>query len=481
MSESDAPHVGDDAPRRRGHRGVRWFSGLTAAALVAGTVGYYVAGEDRFGLFADSRPAPGVALPTGLALPAATTTPVVATPVASAPLDAAAVRAVMSGPLSDPALGRSLAVAVAPLGDPAVFARGRAAVIPASTMKLLTTIAALETLGPEHRFTTTVVRHARQVVLVGGGDPLLTAKPVGRNRWPAQADLTTLAAKTAVALKAADVTRIRLSYDTSLFTGPVASPWWEDDYLSTDVVSPITSLWVDEGRMRPFRTVRSPDPARAAAAVFAQALRTHGITIGAAVLERKAPSGAEEIASVASAPLDELVEHTLVYSDNEAAEVLARQVAIGRGAAASFGGAATAVRQTLQGIGVDLDGAVIHDGSGLSRHDRLRGSTLLDVLQRSAADPQLRAVITGLPIAGFTGSLAARFETTGPAALGEVRAKTGTLSGVNGLAGTTTTRDGVPLVFVAVADRVALPDTLDARVALDRIAAALAGCDCGTG
>jgi D-alanyl-D-alanine carboxypeptidase/D-alanyl-D-alanine-endopeptidase (penicillin-binding protein 4) len=85
--------------------------------------------------------------------------------------------------------------------------------------------------------------------------------------------------------------------------------------------------------------------------------------------------------------------------------------------------------------------------------------------------------VTGLPVAGFTGSLASRF-VHDPAGRGTVRAKTGTLTGVDGLAGTVTTRDGALLGFVAVADRVRTGETLGARDALDRVAAALAGCAC---
>ena len=60
-----------------------------------------------------------------------------------------------------------------------------------------------------------------------------------------------------------------------------------------------------------------------------------------------------------------------------------------------------------------------------------------------------------------------------------MRAKTGTLSGVTGLAGTVTDRTGTPMVFAFLADEVALVDTLDARAALDDLTSALAGCRCG--
>jgi D-alanyl-D-alanine carboxypeptidase/D-alanyl-D-alanine-endopeptidase (penicillin-binding protein 4) len=134
----------------------------------------------------------------------------------------------------------------------------------------------------------------------------------------------------------------------------------------------------------------------------------------------------------------------------------------------------------LRDLGVPLTGATVYDGSGLSRANRLDPATLLALL-RLAADPEhpeLRAVLTGLPVAGFTGSLAYRFEDGARAGTGTVRAKTGTLTGVSGLAGVVTDRDGTPLVFVVVADKVAVADTLDARAALDRIAADLAGCAC---
>ena len=85
------------------------------------------------------------------------------------------------------------------------------------------------------------------------------------------------------------------------------------------------------------------------------------------------------------------------------------------------------------------NGSRIYDGSGLARDDEVPVQTLVDVLQ-VAADPQhptLRPVVSTLPVAGFTGSLAYRFVTDAPAGLGVVRAKTGTLTaaGVHGLAG----------------------------------------------
>jgi D-alanyl-D-alanine carboxypeptidase/D-alanyl-D-alanine-endopeptidase (penicillin-binding protein 4) len=161
--------------------------------------------------------------------------------------------------------------------------------------------------------------------------------------------------------------------------------------------------------------------------------------------------------------------------------VLAHHVGLAVRHDGSFAGGAAAVVQVLRGLGVETAGSRVYDGSGLSRRDRLTPDILLGVLRTasSAEHPQLRQVVTGLPVAGFTGSLQWRFDDAPAAARGRVRAKTGTLTGVSGLAGLITDVDGTPMVFVVIADRVAVPQTLAARHGLDLIAGALAACRCG--
>ncbi len=293
--------------------------------------------------------------------------------------------------------------------------------------------------------------------------------------------MQTLARATARSLRDIGRTRVRLGYDDSLFEGPAVSPDWEPSYVPDNVVSPISALWVDEGR-EPDSYVRSDDPARAAAQAFARALESHHIRVVKQPRPAVAADDATELAAVESAPLDQVVQHVLEVSDNEGAEVLARQVAVGAGVPASFSGAADAVAATLDGLGIHTGKDRILDGSGLARDDRLRPETLLHVIEAAASPDheELRPVLSSLPVAGFTGSLATRFDTGDPAGLGAVRAKTGTLTGVHGLAGTVTTVDGAVLGFVAVADRVRLPNTLAARATIDRLAAALAACTCAS-
>jgi serine-type D-Ala-D-Ala carboxypeptidase/endopeptidase (penicillin-binding protein 4) len=425
-----------------------------------------------------------VAPPPGLMLPAARPPARVAAPRAEEPADATAVRRALAPLVRSESLGPRVAVQVADLGDgTVVYRHGPDLVTPASTMKLLTTTAALSALGPDHRFDTRVVTgsRGRSITLVGGGDPLLEPAPVdAATTYPQRADLQTLAGATAKALRSLGRVSVRLHYDATLFTGPASSPYWRASYLPDDVVSPISALWVDEGRQRAGYGKRSDDPAKDAARVFATALASQHIAVVGPPRPVAAPHAGQELAAVHSAPLAQIVQHVLEVSDNEGAEVLARHTALAVGQPASFEGGARAVRRVLTGLGVDLTGVTTHDGSGLSRRDRLHPQTLLSVLE-TASDPdhpELRAVVADLPVAGFTGSLTYRFDTGNRAGPGMVRAKTGTLTGVHGLAGTVTTEDGAVLAFVAVADRVELPQTLDARSTLDEIAAALAGCAC---
>jgi len=90
---------------------------------------------------------------------------------------------------------------------------------------------------------------------------------------------------------------------------------------------------------------------------------------------------------------------------------------------------------------------------------------LVEALHAASVDPDLVPMITGLPVAGFDGTLADRYERP-PAvrAAGLVRAKTGTLTGVSAEAGVVTTCDGVVLAFAILID-----DVVDAETAQDSI------------
>jgi len=474
----------------------RWGPVVLVLALLAAAAATY-----RFGLGerllgiepADPVDNPAqVAPPAGLDLPEPMSAPAVATPIelTGTTVDAASVRRAIAPLLKDSDLGGHVAALVQPAGaSTTLFRAGGAVATPASTMKVLTTTAALEALGPATTFSTTVVQGSTpgSIVLVGGGDPFLEPAPVKPaekdETYPDRADIVTLANDTAAALKEQGRTRVRLGYDDSLFSGPAVDPHWEKTYIPEDVVSPITALWVDRG-LDASGEHHVADPTKAAVDAFAAALRKAGIAVVAKPTRTTAPrDAADELASVDSAPLSEIVQEVLTTSDNEAAEVLARHVGLAVSGTGSFAAGVAGIKSTLAGLGVPLTGAMVYDGSGLSRDDRLDPATLLGTLRVAAAQmhPELRAVIDGLPVAAFSGSLADRFVDGDPAGRGRVRAKTGTLTGVHALAGVVQDLDGDLMLLVLIADRVPTGDPQaadDARAALDRAAAALAGCHC---
>lgn len=419
----------------------------------------------------------GVAAPTPTAVPA-----ILPAAVPGSAPGPAGLRFALAAALRDPALGRGSAAVVVDAGSGRLLLSTGAGgpVPPASTAKILTAAAALERLGPRTQLETRVVAGGRpdSLVLVGGGDPTL-AGPAAPPAYPRPARLVDLATGAARELVAAGVRRVRLGVDASLFSGPALGPAWSPGYLSAGDVAPVSALEVDGGRLRPGARPRSPDPAIAAGRLFGGLLSRAGVAVVGAVTAARAPVGAVPLAVVRSPPVAALVERMLTDSDNDLAESLARLVAVRSGLPGTFAGGATAVSRALTALGVDPSAVRLYDGSGLSRADRLEPRVLTSLLSlaASAGHPELRPVLTGLPVAGLTGTLVDRYAvppTTAGAGL--VRAKTGTLAGVSTLAGVTLDADGSLLAFALVAPLT--PDRRGAERALDRLAAVLAGCGC---
>lgn len=413
----------------------------------------------------------------------------------------AGLAAALTPMLASPALGSQVGGVVTDPASGAVLWSSNASspAKPASTAKLTTAVAALTVLGPDARFTTRVVAGATpgSVVLVGGGDPTLAAGPPPASDYPQPATLAALAAATARSLRAQGTTAVRLSYDTSLFTGPLLAPGWTAGYVSTGNVTPITSLEVDQGRLTPSGAPEDADdpgnyrprsftPAADAAGVFASFLRADGITVSGPVDEGTAAAagkgGTATVAAVESPPLSDIVGWMLRESNNVIAEDLARQVALHTGAVASFSGAAAAVTKVLASLGIS-GGIHLVDGSGLSPDDRITPAALtsLVALASGAAHPRLRSAITGMPVAGFSGTLAPGQSVFGhfrAPALGVVQAKTGNLDTVATMAGLAYDQQGQVLAFAFMADQVAPASLNQAAADIDAMATALAGCGC---
>ena len=405
------------------------------------------------------------------------------------------LRTALAGPLSAPALGPHVSALVADpvTGRVLLSENGSRPMTPASTTKLATGLAALAVLGQNARFTTKVVRGATtgSIVLVGGGDPTLAVNPFPARDYPQPATLASLAQATARTLKAQGRRTVVLGYDTSLYTGPGLAPGWPAAYVSAGDVTPIVPLEVDQGRLTragqpedsddPYNlAARSQDPAAMAASAFTGLLTADGIHVTGSP-QPTTTKTKTTLASETSPPVSALVAQMLEESNNVIAENLARQVAVAAGQPASFSGAAQAVITELKRLGVTT-GIHLVDGSGLSPRDSIAPATLVKVLELAAGHPDYRALLGGLPVAGFSGTLSAGesvFSGISGAALGSVRAKTGNLGTVASLAGLAYDKSGGVLVFALMADQVPSAGMLDqAAGAIDAAASALAGCGC---
>lgn len=426
-----------------------------------------------------------VASPGPVLMPAATAVG------AYAGVTTAGLTRALSGVIGSKVYGPAVGVEVASLtsGQVLYSSNPAAGFTPASTNKLATATAALTTLGPDKTFQTTVVAGpaADSVILVGGGDPTLAGATAPAGDYPEPATLSSLAAKTAKALKARGVHAVHLGYDTSLYSGPGLAPGWTQSYVATGNVTEITPLEVDQGRVihgKPADSVggglRSDDPAPQAAGFFADYLAADGIKVAGKPAPATAKSGAATLASVSSPPLAQIVQQMLEQSNNVYAENLSRQVAIATRRPASFSGGAAADTAVLRSLGVSGE-LRLYDGSGLSPDDKIAPALLVQLVRLDASRPQLGAIMSGLPVDGFTGTLGpggSVFGSGGASGLGVVRAKTGNLDQAAALAGSAYAADGQVLVFAIMADKIPAGGLTAAATQMVKVASVLAGCGC---
>ncbi|MGL4178095.1 MAG: D-alanyl-D-alanine carboxypeptidase/D-alanyl-D-alanine-endopeptidase [Dermatophilaceae bacterium] len=436
-------------------------------------------------------------VPTGTASPIRPPTPA---PSASsdllrvsdaAPLPTAAglARAV-SAASADPALRGGLGASVRDGVTGAVVWQldaGRARV-PASTAKLMAALAVADSLDLDATMPTTVVAApgSRDLVLVARGDTLLAPGTGNPAAVAGRAGLADLAGQVATALRADGRTSVRVRLDLSYAPGPRLPATWKpadvrDGFGGPVVMTGLTTTRAVAGRAAPER------PEDVVAATFATRLRERGIT--ASVLPVSAwsspqPADATTLGRVESASYADVLGLALDSSDNTLTENLVRQAAVAVGRSATAPGANAAfVVDRLRAGGVDTGGLRLLDASGLSPGQAVAATTLSGVLALGVTGevPGFDRVLAGLPVAGLSGTLGSRFDdkATGDVA-GVPRAKTGTLRAGSSLAGTTVTADGRPLVFAVMVD--GFPETYDgtrrARVALDRITAAITRCGC---
>jgi D-alanyl-D-alanine carboxypeptidase/D-alanyl-D-alanine-endopeptidase (penicillin-binding protein 4) len=345
-------------------------------------------------------------------------------------------------------------------------------VTPASTLKLLTATAALAHLDPASRLRTRLVSASAadlsgtvngDVYLVGGGDPLLATgafaghftRPRLQNRIEPLADR----------LRAAGVRHItgRLLGDDSRYDAQRYQPSWPASYRTEHEAGPLSALLVNDGAASwsPHREVPVADAALAATETVAQLLRDRGITIDGGLGIGRAPATPVELAGLDSPTIGEIVGEMLLDSNNNAAELLLKELGVRVLGQGTTDAGREVVLDTLTRMGLPMNGVRMVDASGLDRGDRVTCRLLTALL----TNPMVRGTIgAGLPVATRTGTLWHRF--AGTAATGRLRAKTGSLNGVAGLAGYVSSLAGAELTFafeqVGVGDRQG--DTLQDRL-----------------
>jgi D-alanyl-D-alanine carboxypeptidase/D-alanyl-D-alanine-endopeptidase (penicillin-binding protein 4) len=324
-------------------------------------------------------------------------------------------------------VGKSSAFVYDPASKRVLFSRkgGRARIL-ASNSKLFTGSTALARFGPDGRLHTTALSTdpisdgiSQGLYLRGGGDPTLSTAGL---------------AKLADRVRAAGVTTVQgsLRYDTSFLDGQTGIP---EHGITFESVGRLSGLEIDNG---------SPsDPARTAAQRFEDALRKDGVSVGNSVTPATAPPGALQVADFASATLADIVQDTLVPSDNYLAEMLLKDVGAQFGDTGSTAGGISVVQQFAAKQGARFTG---ENGSGLTRRNKASPASIVKLLDSmikvdttTPPDAQVKqaelrdAWIDSLAVAGHSGTVANRMR--GTAAAGRCHLKTGTLTRVSALSG----------------------------------------------
>ena len=324
-------------------------------------------------------------------------------------------------------VGKSSAFVFDPSSHQVLFSRkgGRMRIL-ASNSKLFTASTALSSFGPDGRLQTTAWSSdpisdgiSQGLYLRGGGDPTLST-----------AGLTKLADR----VRAAGVTTVQgpLRYDASFLDSQTGIP---EHGITFESVGRLSGLQIDNG---------SPsDPAKTAAQRFEDALRKDGVSIGNSVTPGTVSPGALQVASFASPTLADIVQDTLVPSNNYLAEMLLKDVGSQFGGSGSTAGGIAVVKQFAASQGAKFTG---ENGSGLTRRNKASPASvvklldgMIEVNQKKSPDEQLAqerlrdSWIDSLAVAGRTGTVANRMR--GTAAAGNCHLKTGTLTRVSALSG----------------------------------------------
>ena len=400
---------------------------------------------------------------------------------------------------------------------------------PASIMKMMTTGVALDRFGPDHKFTTQVLRSGAvnngvlegNLFLRGGGDPSLSLR-----FWEGESPMDALARRIA----ATGIRHVKgaVIADESAFDSQRIPHGWKSTYLMSAYAAPVSALSLNENvvwivaRPENGRAVVELDPATTAipvtstvrltggsggrivarrngdgiqvsgtigsrsaprryslvvqepplfaAGALAASLQKAGIAVDGGVRAGSTPRGAEEVASLQSLPLANMVSFMNRESINHFAELLYRNAARKDGEQATAGTALEALRAFLQQkAGVHPSHVRVADGSGLSEADSLTARAMIHLLAYAHRAPWGPVFHASMPVAGESELMRRRMRSS--PAQGNLHAKTGTTNSVVSLAGYVTALNGEVLAFAFIYNG---NDRSNARATMDRMGPTLA-------
>lgn len=356
-----------------------------------------------------------------------------------------------------------------------------------SVLKVFTASAAVLALGADYQITTSVIQgsQAGSIVLVGHGDPTLSAMPPGTESvYTGAPKLSTLAAATLAKFSqdnpGQQITSLIL--DASYWNP--SDKWdstWKRSEQTIGYHSEVTALQVDGDRADPTRQTspRSTDPIGRAGKAFLQALRDadgSGIVASDVAISTGSAAGGTKLAQVKSQPVRVLIKQMLLNSDNTLAEMLARIVSKSLG----LDGSAASLQQAIPSVLFPDDPTtsaklVIRDGSGLSEKNGVPATTMaMFMIRVETGAENLDLVRDALPVAGKSGTLASRFTGDNAVLRGNLTAKTGWIDIAYTLSGFMTAKDGTKLTFAFYAIGGGIKD--NAKEALDTLATGVYKC-----
>jgi serine-type D-Ala-D-Ala carboxypeptidase/endopeptidase (penicillin-binding protein 4) len=351
-------------------------------------------------------------------------------------------------------------------GDVIYDHQGLFPVIPASNMKILTAYAALEMLGPDYRFVTSIQARSEpddngkisgDLYVIGGGDPVLMTDAYAAVQPPKDSLIRTRAEDLADLTHAANVVDITggIQVVETRYDEERAVSTWSDRFIEQSQAGPLSAALLDDG-FEGFKTAyagqevpdppplpRADEPAELFAKNFDDLLEALGVRIfGSPGESDEPPADLIELTSISSPPIVDIVEQMLVNSDNTTAELLLKEIAVVGGSVGSTTAGAIAVRELISASGLPNGGVFNEDGSGLSESNTLTCALVHATLDDPAHKSELR---DAMAVAGESGTLADSF--IGSAFEGALRAKTGFLATVSALSGYYVTDRGVEVTF----------------------------------